>query len=56
MRPQGACYPHDRRFWPLLNEAGPKREVGFGNPYEPGTYAPEKEDYFGFSPKEKEDG
>lgn len=38
MRPQGCCYPDDRRFWPLLDAAGPVREVGIGNPYTPESY------------------
>lgn len=37
MRPQGCCYPkEDRWLWPLLDACGPPREVGLGNPYEPG--------------------
>lgn len=37
-RPQGAMYPIDIELWPLFNECGPEREVGFGNPYKPGEY------------------
>jgi hypothetical protein len=33
MRPQGAVYPEDRRFWPLFDACGPEREVGLGNPH-----------------------
>jgi hypothetical protein len=36
MRPQGAVYPEDRRFWPLFDACGPEREVGLGNPHAPG--------------------
>lgn len=32
MRPQGAAYPDDRRFWELLDACGPRREPGLGNP------------------------
>lgn len=38
MRPQGAAYPKEKELWPLFDECGPPREVGFGNPCEPGTY------------------
>lgn len=38
MRPQGACYPENRAVWPLLDAAGPEREVGIGNPCRPGDY------------------
>ena len=38
MRPQGACYPEDKAYWPLLDACGPKRETGLGNPHEPGVY------------------
>ena len=37
MRPQGAIYEHlEKRFWPLFDECGPKRETGFGNPVDRG--------------------
>ena len=38
MRPQGAAYKvrYDESIWPLFDECGPVREVGFGNPKEPG--------------------
>jgi hypothetical protein len=39
MRPQGAVYPEDRRFWPLFDACGPEREVGLGNPFAPGSAA-----------------
>jgi len=42
IRPQGAAYPKDKLLWPLFDAAGPKREVGFGNPYNPGEYDPLK--------------
>lgn len=43
MRPQGAYYTYiDKALWPLFNDAGPEREIGFGNPHAPGTYQPEK--------------
>lgn len=33
LRPQGAFYQAiDKRLWSLFDEAGPEREVGFGNP------------------------
>lgn len=32
MRPQGAAYPKDKKFWPLFDACGPEREVGLGNP------------------------
>ena len=35
-RPQGCCYPKDRRLWPLIDACGPERETGIGNPYKPG--------------------
>ena len=37
-RPQGAAYPSEQALWPLFDACGPKRETGFGNPYEPGEY------------------
>lgn len=37
-RPQGACYPEDRKLWPLFDACGPERELGLGNPYAPGQY------------------
>ena len=51
-RPQGACYPHDRRFWPLFDACGPEREIDSGNPYPPGEYNPGTRDYFGRPPGE----
>jgi hypothetical protein len=38
MRPQGAAYKvrYDESIWHLFNECGPEREVGNGNPREPG--------------------
>jgi len=38
MRPQGAAYKvrYDESIWPLFDACGPVREVGFGNPKEPG--------------------
>jgi len=34
MRPQGACYKYvDESLWPLLDAAGPVREIGLRNPY-----------------------
>lgn len=44
MRPQGAAYPFDKEIWPLLNECGPEREVGLGNPHTPESYHQEKLD------------
>lgn len=36
MRPQGACYNHyPKELWPLFDECGPQREIGFGNPHSP---------------------
>ena len=35
-RPQGASYPENRDLWSLFDACGPEREIGFGNPYEPG--------------------
>lgn len=35
MRPQGAAYPKDERFWPLFDACGPERPsdaLAFGNP------------------------
>ena len=52
LRPQGACYPHDRRFWPLFDACGPEREIDSGNPYPPGEYNPGTRDYFGRPPGE----
>ena len=49
-RPQGACYPHDRRFWALFDACGPEREVGPGNPHAPGAHKAGEVDYFGCRP------
>lgn len=49
MRPQGAYFTSiAKTHWHLFEEAGPKRETGFGNPAEPGQYHPEsqKEEIF----------
>jgi len=35
MRPQGICYPSDKRLRHLFDACGPEREAGLGNPYEP---------------------
>lgn len=35
MRPQGAAYPKDEKYWALFDAAGPERDIdksGFGNP------------------------
>ena len=33
MRPQGTCYRKiPEQLWPLFDECGPKRKIGFGNP------------------------
>jgi len=38
-RPQGAYYSLiPEKYWSLFNEAGPEKEVGFGNPYAIGEY------------------
>ena len=37
-RPQGACYPRDKRFWKLFDACGERREPGPGNPYHRGEY------------------
>ena len=42
MRPQGACYPKDKRLWSLFDACGPEREKGIGNPYAPGEYNPDR--------------
>jgi len=36
MRPQGAAYPKEQELWSLFDACGPKRELGAGNPCEPG--------------------
>ena len=36
MRPQGACYPKHKEYWPLIDACGEERELGVGNPYPPG--------------------
>lgn len=36
MRPQGCCYPTDRKLWPLFDACGPERPKDAGNPYAPG--------------------
>ena len=36
MRPQGAAYPQKKELHALFDAVGPVREVGLGNPYEPG--------------------
>lgn len=39
MRPQGACYTYyPKELWIEFDQAGPEREIGFGNPYKPGEY------------------
>lgn len=40
MRPQGRCYPKNKKLWPLFDACGPEREIGFGNPYPPGKTMP----------------
>lgn len=41
MRVQGAVYTSiEKELWPLFNAVGPEREIGVGNPYEPGEYHP----------------
>ena len=50
MRPQGAVYPRDRRYWKIFDDCGPERPVQPGNPYAPGEYyrlKPGVEDSFG---------
>lgn len=43
MRPQGAYYSHiPKELWSLFDECGPERETGFGNPYKPGEYDPNR--------------
>lgn len=42
MRPQGAAYrnnlPDYKKLWLLYDSCGPERELGLGNPYNPGEY------------------
>jgi hypothetical protein len=40
MRPQGAAYPKDEKFFDLFHACGPERETGLGNPHKPGGYKP----------------
>jgi len=41
IRPQGAAYPEEKKFWPLFDMCGKERPIdkdAFGNPYKPGEY------------------
>lgn len=43
MRPQGAAYSsYSKDIWPLFDACGPEREAGYGNPYKPGEYDPNR--------------
>ncbi len=36
LRPQGCCYPENKKLWPLFDACGPERKIDFGNPYKQG--------------------